>query len=371
MSRLAFGSVLMLLAGCSGDDSDAFDGAICEFTQRCDVGLIAADLACLGVADGAPCGDDGTCAAERCSGHQVIVNGGPIMMGSPDGEGDSHEHPARLVTVPPFRADRYEVTNAQYGAFIQANGSLCPKDGFDHACIHDCGLSGLDCGNNFQPRQDCRGRNGDIGSCAGHPVTYVTWYGAWAYCKWAGRRLPTDAEWTRMANGPGGPDGTTFGRYPWGNACATVFNQPPGSKVDFDSLLSACSGPELLAGAANCSEKQCADGYALTAPIGSFPGGASGEGVHDLAGNAREWVYDCWHDIDEAKGIVTYDSAPTDGSAWVTDCSYPDPSAKDAFMSTVRGGGYQSDGRFIRSRSRGEMGLDGDVDVGFRCVRDL
>jgi len=164
----------------------------------------------------------------------VKVPQGEFTMGSNNRLPD--EGPEHKVTLKSYWIDKYEVTNLQYKQFIDATKRRSP----DH----------------FRSRTFPQGK-GD------HPVVYVTWHDAKAYCEWAGKRLPTDAEWEKAARGT---DGRWF---PWGN--------------DFD--INKVNSPvrwqnlKLPAG---------------TTPAGSFPEGASPYGAHDLSGNAWEWV-DSWY----------------------------------------------------------------------------
>jgi iron(II)-dependent oxidoreductase len=162
----------------------------------------------------------------------ILIPAGAFIMGSPEGEGDDDEHPQHTVFLDAFYIDKYEVTNFQYKQFMDATGHGAP-DYWNNE-------------NYNQPNQ---------------PVVGVTWHDAIAYAKWAGKRLPTEAEWEKAARG-------TDGRiYPWGN--------------EWDS--------------SKCNSGVGGDGYQYTAPVGSFPAGASPYGVMDMSGNVWEWCAD-WSD---------------------------------------------------------------------------
>ncbi|MFB0535945.1 MAG: formylglycine-generating enzyme family protein [Anaerolineae bacterium] len=176
----------------------------------------------------------------------VLVPAGEFIMGSSDSDPDAadDEKPQHTVYLDAFYIDKYEVTNAQYRACVEAGTCAAPADTTDY----------------------------DHADYAQHPVVYVSWNDADTYCRWAGKRLPTEAEWEKAARGM---DGWI---YPWGNAF-------DGGKLNF------CD--------ANCTydwkDASANDGYAATAPVGRFPAGASPYGALDMAGNVWEWVAD-WYD---------------------------------------------------------------------------
>ncbi|MCX6600869.1 MAG: SUMF1/EgtB/PvdO family nonheme iron enzyme, partial [bacterium] len=146
-----------------------------------------------------------------------------------------------------------EVTNAQYKAFCDATSRAYPLDPGFYADYFTNPVY------------------------ANYPVVMVEWYDARAYAEWAGKRLPTEAEWERAAKG-----NTDNRQWPWGDtwvaANANITNNP-------------------------------ADGYTYTSPVGNYPNGISPAGCNDMAGNVLEWGEDDWHD--------NYTGAPTDGSAWI------------------------------------------------------
>ncbi len=139
------------------------------------------------------------------------------------------ETPMRRVFLEGYYIDTYEVTNAQYKKYLDETG-YTPPPTWENGTFPD----------------------GE----ADHPVTYVTWYEAHAYCKWAGKRLPTEAEWEKAARGP---DGNI---YPWGN--------------EYDEKKANLNTGEVK-------------------PVGSYPTDRSPYGVYDMAGNVMEWVED-WYE---------------------------------------------------------------------------
>ncbi len=174
----------------------------------------------------------------------VYVPAGEFEMGT---DGIPLEHPAHTVALDSFWIDRTEVTNAQFQQCVEAGKCKDPTCWKENDLIRD---------------------NQDFGGPE-QPVVCVNWYQARTFCEWTGARLPTEAEWAYTARGPEGLE------YPWGN--------------EFDGAkLNSCD--------VNCpkrfADKDSDDGYAYTAPVGSYPDGASWCGALDMAGNVREWAED-------------------------------------------------------------------------------
>ena len=202
-----------------------------------------------------------------------------------------NETPVHAVTLDSFLLDRTEVTNAQY--------ALCVQDG---AC------------------RPSRLANNAIYNGDDYPVAGIPWQDAADYCAWAGGRLPTEAEWEVAARGSGRRI------YPWGDA--------------FD-----CAGGNF-----NDDFTDCDDGYAHTAPVGSFPAGVSWCGALDMAGNVWEWVADRYGDYAAAPGLNP--TGPAEGDLYV-----------------LRGGswGYDRDG--VRAAYRYPVAPSADyLGVGLRCA---
>jgi formylglycine-generating enzyme required for sulfatase activity len=223
----------------------------------------------------------------------VFVPAGEFTMGSDDGGSD--ERPAHTVYLDAFAIDRTEVTNAQYARCVQA-GACRPPDPSRSSTRADYFAD---------PRY------------ADYPVIYVSWDDARAYCAWAGRRLPTEAEWEKAARGT---DGRT---YPWGD--------------------------EWDASKANTDEAGPGD----TTPVGAYPQGASPYGALDMAGNVWEWVAD-WY------GANYYRESPGEN---------PLGPASGAYR-VVRGGSWNNYQWLARAAIRGRNTPGNrDDDVGFRCAR--
>jgi formylglycine-generating enzyme required for sulfatase activity len=182
----------------------------------------------------------------------VLIPAGDFLMGSKPSDGavgiqiGVDELPQEHVYLNSFFIDRYEVTNAQYYVYVQATGAYRPAT--------------------WDPSQHPLGKKGVVwpyGTPApgenNYPVTDTDWYDAKAYCHWADKRLPTEAEWEKAARGT---DGRQF---PWGN--------------DVDSSK------------ANTQES----GLRWARPVGSYPEDVSPYGVYDMIGNVAEWVDDWYH----------------------------------------------------------------------------
>ena len=172
----------------------------------------------------------------------VLIPAGDFKMGSEDAEALPSEQPIHTVHVDAFYMDKYEVTNLDYKKFVLANPqwqkSRIPK------ALHSGSYLKHWTGNNYPTGK------------ANHPVTYVSWYAAMAYAKWAGKRLPTEAEWEKAARG-----GKSGLKYPWGNTISS-------DRANYGSNV----GDTTVVG------KYSANGY----------------GLYDMCGNVYEWCLDAY-----------------------------------------------------------------------------
>ncbi|MFZ4664485.1 MAG: SUMF1/EgtB/PvdO family nonheme iron enzyme [Caldilineaceae bacterium] len=208
----------------------------------------------------------------------VFIPGGSFKMGSLEGQGSDSERPRHDVTVDAYWIGQTEVTNAQYRYFVEAGGYDEPK------WWTAAGWQWREEKKRTEPGywQDPKWNGAE------QPVVGVSWYEAVAYTRWLANetgltiRLPTEAEWERAARGD---DGRI---YPWGN--------------------------EWVNGRANISGTE--DGYYdYTAPVGSYPDGASPYGALDMAGNVWEWTATQWRDNYENYAKLVDNSTDGDGSA--------------------------------------------------------
>jgi serine/threonine-protein kinase len=247
----------------------------------------------------------------------VYVPAGEFIMGSD--EGDSDEQPVHTVYLDTFYVDEYEVTNAQFAQFLNEQGNQ-EEGGVTWLDIGDEDCLITESGGQYQPKS----------GYSDHPVIEVSWYGANAYCQWAGKRLPTEAEWEKAARGT---DGLI---YPWGN----TFD---GTKLNFADKNTSF----------DWSDSNWDDGYADTAPVGSYPDGASPYGALDMAGNVAEWVAD-WHDSSY------YAASPESNPKGPASGHYP----------VIRGGSWHINGALVRAAVRSWYPPDDSLShVGFRCAR--
>ncbi|MEM9628346.1 MAG: formylglycine-generating enzyme family protein [Pseudomonadota bacterium] len=250
----------------------------------------------------------------------VIVPAGNFIMGSKAGMGERDELPAHTVSIDrDFAIGAYEVTFAEWSA--------CVADG---GCEH-------------QPSDEGWGQ-GDPKIRAHLPVININWYDAQEYVAWLSKRtdrryrLPSEAEWEYVARG--GADT----RYFWGDE-AIGCRYANGADMTYKRVSEVSSQAVM----------KCDDGFAYTAPVGSFE--PNGFGIYDTAGNVSEWVED--HKSDD------YQKVPNDGSVHL------DP-GKDYNHRAIRGGDWSKRPESLRSANRLQSERMSRESVnGFRVVRDL
>jgi eukaryotic-like serine/threonine-protein kinase len=232
----------------------------------------------------------------------VYVPEGEFLMGSEDADADSDEKPRHPVYLDAFWIYQTEVTNGMYRQCVEKGACQLPGN------------------TTFYQNQNY----------ADHPVVYVSWFDAVAYCQWAGGQLPTEAQWEKAARGTGGS------KYPWGDSPIT------GRKANFCD-----SNCEL-----SWADTRQDDGFSRTSPVGSFPDGASPYDALDMAGNVWEWVAD-WYN-----------------STYYSRSPYTNPIGQASGTDRVlRGGSWNSDERHLRVSFRNwNLPASWDGNRGFRCA---
>ncbi|HIB92343.1 TPA: hypothetical protein EYO57_35030, partial [Candidatus Poribacteria bacterium] len=182
---------------------------------------------------------------EKDGSEMVLIPAGSFEMGDHFNEGSDSERPVHTVELDRFYMDVNQVTVGQFRRFVQESGYQ-----------YDGNWDEI---NTYSPTDE-------------HPMVSVNWNDAVAYCNWAGKRLPTEAEWEYAARG-----GLVGQRYAWGE------DKPDGSHCNF-----ADKNADL-----DWADMKVNDGYQYSAPVGSYP--ANGYGLYDMAGNVWEWCSD-WYD---------------------------------------------------------------------------
>jgi iron(II)-dependent oxidoreductase len=234
----------------------------------------------------------------------VPIPAGPFMMGS--GAGPADERPVHSVDLPAYAIERTPVTNRQFAEFLNARGLGPDGSGWYDPDDGDARIHRV------------AGRWAADRGAEQYPVVEPSWYGAREYCRWAGRRLPTEAEWEKAARGTDGR------RFPWGNAA------PDRMRAHYGA------------------------GWREFIPVGSLKTGASPYGVLDMSGNGWEWT---------SSAYKAYPYNAADGR------EQADTNVERA----TRGGGQDSNADQLTTTYRGR-GLSrepesGHHNIGFRCAR--
>ena len=260
----------------------------------------------------------------------VLIPAGEFEMGDPFNEGTTYERPVHTVSLDAFYIDVYEVTNAMYAKFLNAMGKH----------VGDTGHIWLDIGDGDEMIELVGGQYQPKAGFEDYAVVEVSWYGASAYAQWAGKRLPTEAEWEKAARG-----GQVGERYPWGN------DEPDGSQCNYADKNTSYSW----------SDQSADDGYQTTAPVGLYP--PNGYELYDIAGNVWEW---CVDELD----VEFYENSPKEnpvsGGATLL---MPDNFNSIRERRILRGGSWHSTPEILRAAYRYSSEPAVTLSYfGFRCV---
>ena len=247
----------------------------------------------------------------------VLIPAGSFEMGSDDPEADADEQPVHTVHLDAFYMDTHEVTNAQFKAFVDAN----PQWGKDN--IEDRFHSGF-------YLYDWTGTDYPAGK-ADHPVVSVSWYAAMAYAEWAGKRLPTEAEWEYAARG-----GLAGKKYPWGDTISP-------------------------------DDANYGRNVGGTTPVGQYP--ANGYGLYDMAGNVWEWCLDAW----DADFYAASDDSrnPIAGGETIQELRENFTSIPTGPGRVMRGGSWSGGAHYLRVADRFRNTPVRANNNGFRCARSV
>ena len=226
----------------------------------------------------------------------VLIKADEFLMGSKSGEGRPDERPQRNIFLDEYSIDVHEVSNARYLKFIRETERKEPPNSYSDGLLS---------------------KESEVENL---PVVQVTWYDAVDYCRWAGKRLPTEAEWEKAARGKNG------NTYPWGSEILS------NNSVNFDKDW---------------------EGIKTLWNVDMHAEASSSYGIKNMSGNVREWVAD-WYAPDY------YKNAPL-----------KNPSGpKTGILKVIKGGSWHSFKSDVRPASRGKGGFALKTDgIGFRCAR--
>jgi sulfatase modifying factor 1 len=281
----------------------------------------------------------------------VKLDGGSFLMGTTSAEGfpADGEGPVREVTLDPFYIDAAPVTNAQFAEFVRARDYRTEAGQFGWsfvfqghiseerraALVNDTALAApWWCKVLGATWEHPEGPDSNIHSRDEYPVTHVSWHDAQEFARWAGKRLPTEAEWEFAARG-----GLEQNRFPWGDELT------PGGRHVCNIWQGEFPTRDLAE-----------DGYAGTSPVNAFPPNAYG--LYSASGNTWEWCADWFHPSYHLVGARTNPTGPAIGKGRV-----------------MKGGSYLCHASYCnryRVAARTSNTPDSSTtNIGFRCVRDV
>ncbi|SEW22659.1 Formylglycine-generating enzyme, required for sulfatase activity, contains SUMF1/FGE domain [Chitinophaga sp. YR573] len=304
----------------------------------------------------------------------VIIPGGTFTMGANDAEARADEQPRHTVTIDSFQMDEHEVTNAEFAAFTASTGyvTLAEKPVTKEELMqqlpagspepdssmllpgslvftppdHAVPLDDVSQWWSFVQGANWRhpdGPGSDLKGKSQYPVVHISWLDAQAYAKWAGKRLPTEAEWEYAARG-----GLKDQLFPWGNEALTT------GKVKANTWNGHFP-----------YQNTKTDGFPGAAPVKSFA--PNGYGLYDMSGNVWEWCEDLYNNTYYKQSVDAHNPrGPETGY---------DPEDPASPKRVIRGGSYMCTDEYCsgyrvtaRMKTTAESGLQ---NLGFRCVKSI
>jgi len=279
----------------------------------------------------------------------VYIPDGTFVMGRDTGAND--ERPAHEVTVEGFFLDKHEVTNQEFAAFVEDTGFVTQAEKDGYSWVHTEGKDDFEAVDGANWRHPL-GPDSTIEDKMDHPVVCVSWEDAMAYARWAGKRLPTEAEWEYAARA--GEAGHLAALRSSDNKEEGSHGGHEGHEGHSDAGITIIEGNVWQGNFPKVNTRE--DGYFYTAPVGSFEPNAWG--VHDMVGNVWEWCAD-WYDANaytDARRINP--EGPAEGNNRV-----------------ARGGSWFCSANYCGAYSTHYRGASPPThtfnNVGFRCASDF